>query len=87
MSTSSEMMGKCDNTDNDFRLPLKKYGVLGIDDKNKAFCSDHNAPVLFSGKSTIFIFFFTKYVQGARHSSTMAPTSPQSEFPLNDILI
>jgi hypothetical protein len=61
--------------------------VLGIDDKNKAFCSGHNAPVLFSAKSTIFFFFFTKYVQGARHSSTMAPTSPQSEFPLNDILI
>jgi hypothetical protein len=60
MSTSSEMMGKCDNTGNDFRLPLKKYGVLGIDDKNKAFCSDHNAPVLFSGKSTIFFFFFYK---------------------------
>jgi hypothetical protein len=37
-----------------------KYGVLGIDDKNKAFCSDHNAPVLFSGKSTIFIIFFYK---------------------------
>ena len=75
MSTSSEMMEKCDNTGNDFRLPLKKYGVLGIDDKNKAFCSDHNAPVLFSGKSTIFFFFF--FLQNmCKEQGTLQPWHP-----------
>ena len=55
--------------------------------KIKLFVATIMHQYFFLENLQFFIFFFTKYLQGARHSSTMAPTSPQSEFPLNNILI